>query len=93
LKVGIQADNITPDLRSEFGIKDKSGVVVVSVTDGSPADDAGIQAGDVIKQINHQAVRTLSDYNEAMGKTKADEPVLFLIKRSGKTFYVSIRVS
>jgi serine protease Do len=93
LKVGIQADNITPDLQSEFGIKDKSGVVVVSVTAGSPADDAGIQAGDVIKQINHETVRTLSDYNEAMGKTKAGEPVLFLIRRSGKTFYVSIRVS
>jgi serine protease Do len=93
LKLGIQADNVTPNLRSEFGIKDKSGVVVVSVTPGSPADDAGIQAGDVIKQINHESIRTLRDYNEAMGKTGKGKPVLFLIKRSGKTFYVSIRVS
>jgi serine protease Do len=92
-KLGIQADNITPGLRSEFGIKDKSGVVVVAVTPGSPAADTGIQAGDVIKEINHELIRNLKDFNDAMGKTGKGKPVLLLIKRGGQTFYVSIRIS
>ncbi len=93
LKLGIQADNITSGLRSEFGIKDKSGVVVIAVTPGSPAADTGIQAGDVIREINHELIRNLTDFNDAMGKTEKGKPVLLLIKRGGQTFYVSIRVS
>jgi serine protease Do len=63
------------------------------VTPGSPAADTGIQAGDVIKEINHELIRNLKDFNNAMGKTEKSKPVLLLIKRGGQTFYVSIRAS
>ena len=90
--LGMRVDNMTPALRSELGIRDKSGVVVTNVTPGSAADDAGIQAGDVIREINHHQVRNLNDYDAAMGGAEQGKPVLFLIKRGGRTFYISIRV-
>ena len=90
--LGMKVENITPAIRSELGIMDKSGVVVTRVAPGGPADDAGIQAGDVIKEINHHQVRNLNDYNEGMGRMEQGKPALFLIKRGGQTFYISIKV-
>lgn len=90
--LGMQVDNVTPALRSELGIRDKSGVVVTGVTPGSPADDAGIQAGDLIKEINHHQIRNLNDYNVAMARTEQEKAVLFLIKRGSQTFYIPIKV-
>jgi serine protease Do len=90
--IGMRVENITPALRSELGIRDRSGVVVTNVTPGGPADDAGIQPGDVIKEVNHQQVRNLSEYDSAMGRTEEGKPLLFLMKRGGRTFYISIKV-
>ncbi len=44
--LGMRVDNITPKWSRQFRIKDKYGVVVIDVLSGSPADMAGIQAGD-----------------------------------------------
>jgi serine protease Do len=93
MDLGMQVGDISPIVRSELGIKEKSGVVVLNVTAGSPADDAGIQTGDLIKELNHKPVKDLKDYNNAMGKIAKGKPILFLIKRGGQTFYVSIKVS
>jgi serine protease Do len=90
--LGMRVDNITPALRSELGIRDRAGVVVTNVTPGSPADDAGIQPGDVIKEVNHHQIRNLNEYDSAMGRTKEGKPLLLLIKRGGQTFYISIKV-
>ena len=77
----------------ELQLKDRTGVVVVDTAPGGPAHDAGIQPGDVIKEVNRKPVRSLKDYDSLMGKTEKGKPVLFLIKRGGQTFYVSIKVS
>jgi len=90
--LGMQIENITPALRNELGIRDRSGVVVTNVTPGSPADDVGIRPGDVIKEVNHHQIRNLNEYDSATGRTEEGKPLLFLIKRGGQTFYISIKV-
>ena len=87
---GMKLDNLTPQLRQQFGISDKTGVVVVDVEAGSIADQAGIQAGDVIKEANHRPVRDLRDFRIAMEKTGAGQPVLLLVKRGKQAFYVTM---
>jgi serine protease Do len=91
--LGMTVDNITPQVRQELQIKDNSGAVVVEVSPGSLADDAGIQVGDVIREVNRMEIRNLKDYSTAMQKAIRNKAVLFLLKRRGQTFYVSIRVS
>jgi len=88
--LGIAVEEITPQLQNQFGIKDRRGVVIVEVASGSPADMAGLQAGDVIKELNRKAVGNLSDYEKAMAKAQKGKPVLLLIKRGGQTLYVTI---
>jgi serine protease Do len=88
--LGMQLDNLSPDVRNKLGIREKSGVAVTRVTPGSPADDAGIKAGDVVKEVNHKSVKDLKDYNNAMAMTEKGKPVLLLMKRGGQTFYISM---
>lgn len=91
--LGMAVDDIKPRWQNEFKIKDKTGVVVTEVAPGSPADDAGIQAGDVIKEVNRKPIRNIKEYEESLGKIGKGKPMLFLVKRGGKTFYLSIKIS
>ena len=91
--LGMKVDNITPRWQKELGINDKTGVVVLDVEPGSPADDAGVQPGDVIKEVNHKPVRNLHNFNAEMSRVDKNTAMLFLIKRGVQTFYVSIQVS
>jgi hypothetical protein len=47
----------------------------------------------VIERVNHKATKTVHEYNNAMEKAEKGKPLLFLIKRGGQTFYLSITVS
>ncbi len=91
--LGLMVQSITPRIMSELQLRDKSGVVVVNVQPGSPADDAGMQAGDLIKEVNRLPVKDLNDYNSAMQKSGKNKPVLFLVKRGSQTFYVTIKTT
>ena len=92
-KLGITVHNITPELRSEFNIKVRSGVIIVDVSPDSAASDAGLQPGDVIMEVNRTPVDNTGEYASAIKKSGKNKPVLFLIKRGGQTFYVTIQVS
>jgi serine protease Do len=92
-RLGITVENITPQLARQLGLRDRSGVVVTDVAQGSPAEDAGIQAGDIIKETNRVPVNNLREFESALGKSGRNKPVLFLIKRGSSTFYVSIETS
>jgi serine protease Do len=87
---GMKVDNITPQLRQQFGIAEKSGVIVVAVDGGSLAAESGIQQGDVIKEVNRKPVKNMADYNQAMERTGKGQPLLMLLKRGKQTFFVSM---
>jgi serine protease Do len=87
---GMQVEGLSQRTRQQYGISEKSGVVVVSVEQGSAADEAGIQAGDVITQVNKKPVNDVAQYNAALKASGAGAPTLFLLKRNGQTFFVTI---
>jgi serine protease Do len=86
MKVG----DITPQIRQQLGTTEKTGVVVMNVEQGSLADEAGIQQGDVIKQVNRKDVGNLVEYNAALGRSGKGQPVLLLVKRGKQTFFVTM---
>jgi serine protease Do len=90
---GLAVGNITPEWKNKFNLTASSGVVVTDIVSGSPAEDAGIQPGDVIREVNKEPVRNLSDYQKAMEKSGRGKAVLFLVNRGDQVFYVSIRMS
>ncbi len=92
-RLGLTVQNITPQIMRELRLRDKTGVVVTDVAEGSPADDAGIQPGDIIKEANRVPVNNTKDFETALGRSGKNRPVLLLIKRGAATFYVSITAS
>ena len=59
-RLGVQLNELTPQLAEYFGVKD-GGVLVASVTQDSPAEKAGLKAGDVITSIDGDRVRRTAD--------------------------------
>lgn len=88
-KVGLEIAPITRALRREYNLEAQSGLVVVDVQDGSPAESAGIREGDRLLQVNGRKVESFEDLDGAVKRnTRA---VVLLIDRGGKTFFVSLQ--
>jgi len=66
------------------------GVVVDGVSPASRAADAGLQSGDVIQEVNHQPVKTVKDFSQAVSASKKDAPVLLLVDRDGSTMFLAV---
>jgi serine protease Do len=66
------------------------GVVVQQVNPASRAAEAGLKPGDVIEQVNHQPVTSVSDYNRAISSGKKEAPVLLLVDRGGNTIFLAV---
>jgi len=65
-RLGIDAEDIGGQLSSFFGAPDGEGILVRSVNSGSPAEKAGLKAGDVITSFNGERVRSLGDLQQKL---------------------------
>ncbi len=89
-KIGLSVGNITPDMKKEYGPDTNTGVIVTNIAEGSPADMAGIQKGDVIRQVNQKEVSNTSDYDKIVSSVKKGEMVSLLITRGNANIYVAM---
>jgi serine protease Do len=88
---GISVQDITPQVARRLNLpSDTTGVVISSIAPASAAQDAGLQRGDVIQELNRQEVRSLEDYNRIAAKIGKDDTALLLINRGGATVYVGL---
>jgi serine protease Do len=91
---GLTVQNLTPELAQRFGWdQNERGVVVSDINPGSPAGEAKLRPGDLIKEVNRQKIQNARDYNQALQKTKKGESLLLLIKRGTNTFYVALKAA
>ncbi|HUR33460.1 MAG TPA: DegQ family serine endoprotease [Vicinamibacterales bacterium] len=93
--LGVAVSPLSPELASRAGLgKDARGVVVQDVNPDGRAADAGIQAGDIILEVNRQPVQTVDELRAAVRKA-AEKPTLLLVRRSangeGRDLFVTVR--
>ena len=69
---GMEVDDITPYLKERFRIREKEGVVIVSISDNSPAGKSGLNIGDVIIKIGDKIVRSKKDFQKAILSIKGN---------------------
>lgn len=85
---GIEVANLTPDLAQQLNLPaTATGVVVKRVNPSSPLADSGLREGDVVQEVNHQRVKNVSDFYNAMHKD-ATNPLL-LVNRGGRTLFIT----
>jgi serine protease Do len=87
---GLEVAAITSDLAQQFNLERREGVVVTAVTPGSPADDAGVQPGDVITEVNRRAVHNVTEYRQALTNAANEHHLLLLVDRQGQSFFLSL---
>jgi Do/DeqQ family serine protease len=91
--LGIQVAPLTPDMAAEARLpRNTHGVVVQNVNPDGRAADAGIKEGDIILEVNRQAVQSVDDLRAAVRRS-ADRPTLLLVNREGRDIFVTVRPS
>jgi len=91
-KLGARIQELTPQLASRYGITGvKRGILILSVEDGSLADDIGIKEGDVILEINRKKIETVKDFEKAIKDANFEKGILFHIHRKGSSFYLTYK--
>jgi serine protease Do len=93
-ELGLRVESLSGDTARSLSIRDKQGVLVVDVSQGSAADDAGLQRGDVIKEVNDRAVKDVADYTDAVARAREkspNKPIVFLIKRGDATRFLAVQ--
>ena len=81
--LGMQVQAITPDVVRALRLDSTDGVIVSRIDPEGPAAEAGIQRGDVIREINRKPVTDTETYEEATTHLTPDTPVLLLLERRG----------
>ncbi|WP_034631275.1 S1C family serine protease [Desulfotruncus alcoholivorax] len=90
--LGIQMQNLTPDLTEYLNLKNSEGVVVVGVVPGSPAQKAGLRQGDVIVEFQKHKIKNADELAESIKKTEVGQKLLLLIYRDGQPVYITVVV-
>jgi serine protease Do len=87
-QLGIQVSEITPETARRFNLKDTTGVIVVGVDPDSKAAEAGLQVHDIIREINHKNITSVSDLNKTIDDIPEGETINLFIRRMNRGFLV-----
>ncbi len=93
--LGLTVQEITPEIAQRFDIENTKGVVVTGVEEGSPAEDAGFQTGDIVRAIIRQNKRNpvtdAAEFAKLVKKFKSDKTVLFLVERGDARLLLTVK--
>jgi serine protease Do len=89
-RLGIAVQNLTPEIAKGLGLKKETGVVVTQIEPGSPASDAGIQTGDVIREVDRKPVKDVEDFAQKIEKAKDQDNVLLFVQRGENSLFAAV---
>ncbi len=92
-RIGVQIDQVTRDVAESIGLGKPQGALVRSVESGSPADKAGVEAGDIITRFNGQNIDRATDLPRLVGNTKPGSKVSLSVFRRGGARDLSVTVA
>lgn len=91
--LGIVPEEVTSDIATDYGVMAGQGVLVESTVDGSPADEAGLRANDILLAINGQKLTGPSELRVQLDKYKEGEEVTLTYKRGGSERTSSVKLA
>jgi Do/DeqQ family serine protease len=91
-RIGVAIQDVTPALADALELTTDRGALVTQVEPGSPADEAGIETGDVIVAVGSEPIDGSSDLRNAVGLVRAGESVVLTLNRNGERQSVTASV-
>ena len=90
--IGVEAQEITPELAESFGLPDSEGALIAGVVRGSPADAAGIRPGDVLLTVAGKPVKDPQVMLDLIAALKPDERSVFRLRRDKTIVETHVRI-
>ena len=91
--LGISVQDLTPEMMEHFKVKEKEGVLVGQVYQGTGAEKAGLASGDIIKSVDDKPVKNVSELVKETQKKKVGQKLKLGIVRDGKAMTIEITTS
>jgi serine protease Do/serine protease DegQ len=82
--LGVNIQTLTPDIAESMGLDDTQGALISQVLDGSAAEKAGLQAGDVVTAVNGRAVKDAAGLRNTIGLLSVGDRIDVSVLRDGK---------
>lgn len=92
-RIGVQIDQVTKDVAESIGLGKPQGALVRSVESGSPADKAGVEAGDIIVRFDGKPIEKATDLPRMVGNTKPGSKSVLTVFRRGGTKDLSVMIA
>lgn len=89
-EIGVSVQTLTRELAQRLGYQNLSGVVVTEVQVGSPAEEAGIQPGDLIMEVNRESVESIERWRDVLNKGAEKRRILLRIHNERGTRVVLV---
>ncbi len=91
-QLGVLVQDLTPELAQAFGLKDRQGAVIAQVVPGSPAEKAGLRAGDIVLAVDGRAVVSANALRNAIGMTRRGSTVTLDVLRDGRAQKLNVKI-
>jgi serine protease Do len=91
--LGVNIQDMNEALSKSFGRKDSEGALVSQVVEGSPAEKAGIKAGDIILKFNDNVVKGAAHLKNLVGKEKPGASANMSVYRDNKTLEIPVKIA
>ncbi|RJR51306.1 MAG: DegQ family serine endoprotease [Desulfobacteraceae bacterium] len=90
--LGLGLENLSSEMASQLGIPGQTGVVITRVQPGSAAEEAGLMPGDVIMELDQEAVQSVQGFTQRIGAYPKGQSALLLVNRKGNTLFLTITI-
>jgi serine protease Do len=89
--LGLQLSELNPDVAKQLGLDNTTGLVITGVQPGSPAANAGLEDGMVIRKVGNRTVKSLEDFAAAMDEVNLKDGILLLVRAGQASQFVVIK--
>ncbi|GGC81012.1 DegQ family serine endoprotease [Marinobacter halophilus] len=90
--LGVLIQEVNRDLAESFGLKRPRGALIAEVMQGSPAQQGGLQSGDIVLEYNSDPVRLSSDLPPLVGRTPVGESARLTVLRGGREVSLDVTI-
>lgn len=91
-ELGLSLQDLTPEVAEQFGYSKDQGVLIADVEADSPASQVGLQAGQLIEEVNRVRVHSLKELQQAMKKTEKGKQLLLRVRSGEHSQYVVLQM-
>ncbi|MFP6557762.1 Do family serine endopeptidase [Paraburkholderia sp. B3] len=90
--IGVEPQDVTPEIAESFGLNQKSGAIVAGVLQGGPADKAGIKPGDILLSVNGEEITDTTRLLNVIAQIKPGTDAKIHLERKNKDMDLDVLI-